>query len=292
MISSSANNERRFHGGSPTSPSNGSNIEDPRNPLRTNTSFGRRETVCDTPLERFTRLWESSYVPREDNYFPGWYFNHQAATTGNFHEVPLDDDDCTAWNIFDVVPVSTTFHPNENYTSYTIHVRLESPGGLLTNEFGVDARHMLTNEFDVEARNSEFFVVYETVIQVIQSIKEKMGEERMEFLAIDDPLPPPKHWYGSNSKPVVGRRLREWATLLLHPVLQPPKLAFSMDHECCCCWNPKPPGSCVVKTSEEEIVDERKRYQLGLKYLDEIHTLWAEVSCVWVKFFLEHKKEE
>ena len=282
MISSSTINERRFHAPA----SNGSNIVEPRNPLRTNTSFDRRETVCETPLEQYARLRGPSfdYVPREDNHFPGWYFNHQADTTGNFHEVPLDDDDCTEWNIFDVVPVSTTRHPNENYTSYTIHVRLDSLGGMLTNEFDVDARHILTNEFDVEARHSEFLVAYEEVMQVIQSIKERTGKDRMEFLAIDDPLPPPKHWYGSNSKPVVGRRLREWATLLLHPVLQPPKLASSMDHECCCYWNPK--------SLDEEIDDERKRYQLGLKYLNDIHKLWAEVSCVWVKFFLEHKKEE
>jgi hypothetical protein len=37
---------------------------------------------------------------------------------------------------------------------------------------------------------------------------------------------------------------------------------------------------------------ERKRNQRGLKYLNEINKLWTEVSCEWIKFFLEHKKEE
>ena len=240
-------------------------------------SFDRRETVCETPLELYARLRGPSFddVLHDDNHFSGWYFDHRVDTAcksmSKLYDVPLDDNDSKAWIIHDVVDVTTTYHLNGNYTSYILHVRL------------VSLDNTSTMEFDVEARHSEFLVAHEAVIQVIQSIRERMGEERMELLNTDEPLPPPKHWYGSNGETVIGRRLREWAALPLNTVRQLPKLVKTR-------WIT---NDVVVMTPEEEIDDERKWNQLGLKYLKEINKLWAnEVSCEWIKFFLEHKKEE
>ena len=258
-------------------------------------SFDRRETVCETPLELYARLRGPSfdYVPRDDNHFSGWYFDHRVDTActsmSKLYDVPLDDNDPKAWNIRDVVPVTTTYHSNGNYTSYILHVRL------------ISSDNMSTMEFDVEARHSEFLVAHEAVIQVIQSIKERMGEERMELLNTDEPLPPPKHWYGSNGETVIGRRLREWAALPLNTVRQLPKITcvpfeveeFSKAGEINKLYELEKEKPAREKKEEELLLElERKRNQRGLKYLNEINKLWTEVSCEWIKFFLEHKKEE
>ena len=248
-------------------------------------SFDRRETVCETPLELYARLRGPSFddVLHDDNHFSGWYFDHRVDTAA----CTTDDNDPKAWDIRDVVPVTTTYHSNGNYTSYILHVRLISS--------------MSTMEFDVEARHSEFLVAHEEVIQVIQSIRTRMGEERMELLNTDEPLPPPKHWYGSNGETVTRRRLREWAALPLNTVRQLPKITcvpfgveeFSKAGEINMLYELEKEKSAREKKEEELLLElERKRNQRGLKYLNEINKLWTEVSCEWIKFFLEHKKEE